>query len=230
MPLPIKKQHIIDRVRDYPHDHYLFMGSILKGVALSVATIALLQIVQNFRSNWTRLFPWAASIAAILVSYITWGRGILVANARGNVGDSIFPLLMGVVEFLLFAVLLNDPNHPIFWLNWFAILAVHALMAVGLVINRIHNSQPVGDFERDVQDLGEKMDKWLHEDRLGASLVGLGAVIAWCGVRWLALPFLGVAWATWIQAGLCVVALGVLLKVIIVADQQRQEIDHFVSN
>ncbi len=38
MPLPLNRDQIAGRIRDYPRDSYLFIGSVIKGVALAAAT------------------------------------------------------------------------------------------------------------------------------------------------------------------------------------------------
>src|SRR5882672_1420407 len=121
MPLPIKKHDVAERLRNYTLNNYLYLGSIVKGIALYFATLALMQIFTE--ADWKRAPLWVAPFAAILVSYMTWGRGVLVTNSRSNIADAVFPLLMGIVEFFLFGVLLSNKDHPHFWLNWFLFMS-----------------------------------------------------------------------------------------------------------
>jgi hypothetical protein len=231
MPLAITKQDIRDRLKAFPRDNYLYIGSIVKGVALALAATVLLQICADFWHEWKRLPPWFASIAAIMVSYTTWGRGVLVTNSRTNLWDSVFPLVMGIAEFLLFGILLLDPAHSWFWSNWFLFMALHTAGAVGLTHNRLLNSKVPQDFtpDKDMQDLGLAMESWIRQDRFGASMITVGCLIAWACVRWITVPFLGLPMALSIQAVLAIPLSAILCKVIYEANKQRQHIDEVAS-
>jgi hypothetical protein len=232
MPLPITKLQIRDRLLAFPRDNYLYMGSIVKGVAMALAATVLLQICANFWTEWKRLFPWFASITAIMVSYITWGRGVLVTNSRMNLWDNIFPLTMGIGEFLLFGILLKDDKIPSdFWVNWFLFSAFHTAGAVGLTHNRLKNSIVPKDFaaDKDMQALGAEMESWIRQDRRGAFGITLGCLIAWAFVRWIAWPLWGLELALLIQAMLTIPLSAILWKVICDANKQRHRIDEVVS-
>jgi hypothetical protein len=229
MPLPVSSEIIAERLREYPRDNYLYIGSIIKGVALGIAAIALLALLPDLRHAWPQLITWLCSLAAILVSYMTWGRGILVTNSRSNVGDTIFPLGMGILEFLLFGILWPDTKHPWFWLNWFAVLGIHALFAVFLTHNRLNNSVIDEDFNDDLRDLGLLMEKWIREDRIGASCVAGGALAFWVIVRWIVTPLAGIGWGAIVQSILAVPAIAVLIVVICKANKERMTIDKVIS-
>jgi len=68
MPLPITSEVVAERLRSYPHDNYLYLGSIIKGVALSFAAGALLKMLPDCALWWPRLLIWITSLAAILVT------------------------------------------------------------------------------------------------------------------------------------------------------------------
>src|SRR4051794_23916984 len=120
MPEPVTRDVVAERLMDYSHDSYKYTGSIMQGVALGVATLAILSLSANFPQNWHRWILLGTSVIALLVSYMTWGRGVLLTNSRSNVLDAVFPLGMGICEFLLFGVLTDD-KRPNLWLSWFLI-------------------------------------------------------------------------------------------------------------
>src|SRR5258708_17758759 len=100
-------------------------------------------ICVDLPKEWYKIFPWVASLIAALVKYMTWSRGILVTNSRGTKWDAILPLLMGIAEFALFAILLTPvtpASHQYVWLNWLFILSLHGALGVALVLNRLLNS------------------------------------------------------------------------------------------
>jgi hypothetical protein len=226
---PLTVKNIEARLRDYPRDNYLFMASVLKGVALGVAAYALAEILADYRVEWPLIACWFTSLTAILVSYVTWGRGVLLTNSKANIGDSVFPLLMGIVEFLLFGVLLKVKEHPQIWLNWFAILGIHSLGAVFLVHNRLSLTDPLRDFEGSLKSLAEDYMKWMRSDRKGACLAASAAFVVWYLVRWVFFPTLQPRCFGIVQSTLAFGFLGILWMVAWRADKQRQELDERVT-
>jgi hypothetical protein len=158
---------------------------------------------------------------------MTWGRGILVTNARANAADALFPLLMGIAEFMLFAVLIQNlpDGHSALWLNWSLILAVP------LTLNRWWNSRVKEYFEKDqeVQQVGVDMEKWILSDTFGATLMGLLALGAW---KWVQSdvknPMFGISAAA-LQAWLAGVFIVILLVVITKASAERNKLDAKIS-
>lgn len=104
---------IANRLTNFPHDRYLYIGGFMRSVAWAAGTIVLLRILRSDKKYWPRLLPWVGSFLATMVTLMTWGRGILLTNSSANVWDSVFPTLMGIVEFCLFAVL-APPQGPEF--------------------------------------------------------------------------------------------------------------------
>lgn len=168
MPLPLDKDTVLNRLRDYPHDNYLYLGGIAKGVAMAVAALVLLQIFADLSDRWYKLFPWIGALAASLVSYSKWGRGVLLTNSRANTRDNILPLLLGIMEFFLFAMLIEDKTHPLFWRHWPLALAAHSLLAVFLVANRYISMNTTQDFDPDLQPIATELKKWMRGDMGGS--------------------------------------------------------------
>jgi len=227
MPLPLKPSDVASRLREYSLDTYLGIGSITKGVALAAATYAGFAIFGS-GNIWPRLAFWLASLVAITISYMTWGRGVLLTTARSNLLDSVFPLLMGLAEFSLFAILSPDKVPPNLDQYWFLVFSAHAVLAVALVSNRIFNTLTNEDFEKPLQPLAEKYLQWLQSDRLAAGVIALLSLAMWVSIT-LILPI----WpdrTDLIQTVMALVlAIGGIVPMV-GADAQRREMDEFVSH
>jgi hypothetical protein len=153
----------------------------MKSVALAASSLVLLGLMADFSANWPRLLPWLGSLLLVLLTHITWGRGALLTNSRANFLDSAFPLLMGTVEFLLFAILVPPnllPQETIqeAWRWWFFVVAGHTGIAILLTSNRIKQTFPRVDYDSDLWDLADHYLRWTRGDRRGATLATLVAV------------------------------------------------------
>jgi hypothetical protein len=229
MPSPLTAYDVAGRLHNFARDNYLYIGSIIKGTALAAATFVALGVFSDLRTNWPKIIPWIASLFAITVSYMTWGRGVLLTNARSNVLDSIFPLIMGLFEFLLFGVLLPDKEHPFLWHQWFLILALHSLLGFCLVRNRLKNITIVEDFSPALRDLGGEFVQWLKKDMLGASIATGVSFGLWLAMTLLVWPYFKELPSNVVHTVLALAAALFLIKPITEADRQRKRTDTFVS-
>ena len=109
MSAPITINDIVQRLTDFPHDRYLYIGGFMRSVAWAAGTLVLIQILRKPTRYFARILPWLVSLLATMVTLTTWGRGVLLTNSRANVWDSLLPTLMGIVEFCLFAILAPRP-------------------------------------------------------------------------------------------------------------------------
>jgi hypothetical protein len=162
-------------VRDYTGLNYVQIGGITKGVTLAAATYALLQILQRPSDTGLYLLLWCVSLLACFVSYLTWGRGVLLTNACGNALDIIFPHLMGISEFFLFALLASPTGGPVerIWSWWFRVLGTQHLLAGLLVANRLRLTDPIADFEPSLWVLAHRYVQWLRLDMTAALTSGI---------------------------------------------------------
>jgi hypothetical protein len=179
MSAPITVEQVAIRLNNFPHDNYLYLGGFMRSVAWAAGTLVLLEILTNFRDYKLRLLPWIASMLATVVTVTTWGRGVLLTNSRASLGDIFFPILMGIAEFCLFAILSprrivdqdDDADNGVqLWHYWFFAQAAHALLAVLLVLNRIYHTDPINDFDKTLQPLATKYMEWMRGDVIGASI------------------------------------------------------------
>jgi len=228
MPKALANDEITGRLHDYARNNYLFLGNVTKGVALAIATSILLQILSDLRSEWVRITPWLASLAGILVTYMTWDIGTLLSNSRANILDSLLPLLMGMAEFLLFGILLKYDNNnlALLWFNWFACLGLHAL--IGAII--LHNRISVTDFRRDFEDgaLAGIYQSWLRKSRTGASFMSIACFVVWFLLRYWVLRQFGVRTCEITQFCIAIPFTFVLAKIISDASRLKHETDQHV--
>src|SRR5205085_3617881 len=185
MSAPITVNQIAERLFSFPQDRYLYIGGFMRSVVWAAATIVLLHILANYNKQKLRLLPWIASLMATMVTLMTWGRGVLLTNSKADVWDSILPTLMGITEFCLFAILAlrlfgilppqgnEQKGHSESEIErlpyyWFFVLALHAGLAVLLVLNRIYLTDKANDFTPELQDLASKYVGWMWKDVIGA--------------------------------------------------------------
>ena len=225
-----------NRLREYVANHYLMLTSVIKGVVLYAAAYTLLAIVRDAGNLVPRLALWLASLAGALFSYVTWARGLVMTNEKYNLGDAIWPLAMGIVEILLFAILAPDNASPLFWWNWYLIFAAHSFCAFLLIGNRLRQTDAIADYDgslksesgKSMQDLAVEYKGWVENDhRLtrGISMVG---VVVWAVMHWVVLPRW--QWAIQGQALLGLIAFVAMLKAAHGAVCQRTRIDEFITS
>ena len=229
MPDRLSTEILKSRLRDYPRDGYLFIGSIMKGTALAAGTLVLLEILADFSNMWPRLLPWLTSVVAVMVTYLTSGKGILLTNSRANLGDSLFPLLLGIDEFCLFAILLPRLDAPNLWRAWLIVLAVHAFLGFALVYNRLRTMRKhKTELPQSLEHLSNKLYAWASGGKRDAAVGAFTATLAGslaCFVlpRWLAGTSYDLAYNSLTLPFLIILAI-VAYK----TDQQRQTIDEYV--
>ena len=225
MPDPLTPEILRSRLREYPRDGYLYIGSIMKGVSLAAGTLVLLEILADLGVLWPRLVLWLTSVVAVMVTYLTSNKGILLTNSRANLGDSLLPLLVGINEFCLFAVLSPRMVSSSLWRMWLIVLAVHALMGLGLVYNRYRIMKKHGTELENLEDLSKKLIDWA---KTGVRNTAWGAATAFA-VGSLAI-FVLPSWVTGMRYAIVYAALAlpflfILSYIAYDSDRQRQEID-----
>lgn len=222
MPKPLQNDEIQRRLHDFARSNYLFLGSVTKGVVLSIATLVLLQIVGDFRSEWMRLSPWVASFTGIVVSYVTWDVGTVLSNSRTNTLDAVLPLLMGVSEFLLFGVLWKVDKSTL-WLNWLFFSSTHSFLGALIVWNRIRITDLDSDFED--SDVSKVYDVWLQECRKAAARGAVFAFVAWLFQKLMLPPGAEKKF----QSLLAILITAVLIRIILNTTTLKRRVDELAT-
>jgi hypothetical protein len=234
MPLPLTIPEVADRLRDYSRENYLLLANVIKGLVLGSATITAIGIASDVPDNWPKLSAFACSGAAMLVSYVTWTRGVLLTNSRSNTHDAVLPLVMGGIEMSLFAIL----NTKTGWHFWFFALAMHSFLAVLLVRNRINNTLKE-DFDSKLSELRirEKYIGWMKQDVAGATAgtvasVLFGAItylLFWKSGQRVWNIYVGTNWGDWTFLILPLLPFFMILKATRMATRQLRELDENIS-
>lgn len=218
---------VAERLRDYTPSNYLYLYGLMKGVALATAAFVCLTFLDDRTTLFPRLVLWFASIGVVLITHTTAARGVLLASHRYNVLDTIFPLAMGVVETMLFAILQPSEKNPLIWHHWALLFTIHAMLAVGIIQNRLRLTV-FEDFHESLHPLAADLRSWLYKDRTGgasceAAFFGLWLLTAvWQGPREL--------FGSWVDIVIGFLALLVGIGVVFQADKQRGHIADFVAN
>jgi hypothetical protein len=95
-----------ERMRVHLRDHYLTLVSILKGVSVAAAVLALGQLASSSESSpslFVALVYVVTSMGAIILTYEAVLVGTLLLHWRPIVLDVISPFTVGLLEALLFA-------------------------------------------------------------------------------------------------------------------------------
>lgn len=225
MTLKLDRQTVAGRLHSLTSDHYSFIYGMMKSIALGVGAVILLPLIGEPLWRVPKLAFWAASVAAIMVSYVTTARGVVLTGFRCSWLDVVVPLGMGIVECLLFLVLqpvtASAIATPDIWRRWPFILSIHMFCAVLVVVNRLAMAK-ANDFEDELVPLIRKYKRWLKEDIVGAGFCGVafGAIDRALNGAWLTAAPPTEDWYT--AAG--VFAFALMAVVIIKAERERSEL------
>lgn len=227
MDLSLDRKTVEERLRNFTANNYSSIYGILKNVALAIAALVLTTFLQDRATLVPRFSFWAATIAFLTVTHLTAARGVLLANFRYNWLDFMIPLSMGMVECLLFYILMPNSARPQLWLDWYFLAALHMFLAVILVINRLKLTR-VEDFAEDLQPLIIRFTSWLRGDAKGAGICCVITIIIGLVMRLWILP----RWpeAEWWQflCGLCFIS--VMCVIVATVERQRKQIISFIQN
>ena len=232
---------VASRLKNFPHDQYLYVGSIMRSIALAAGTIVLLEIALELKRYRLLLFPWVATLLACLVTITTWGRGLILTNSRANLLDTILPMFMGIVEVCMFTILsprillkhkslksigggLPEKGFKD-WICWFVFFTIHTLLAVILVWNRISQTKVDEDFGKELRPLAEQYVTWMWHDLRGALF---GTAVSAASALILLILFRRRKSLKWWCIGFTVFPMAILTGVMIEADHQREMTEAFV--
>ncbi len=232
-------QEVANRLSQFPHDRYLYIGGFMRSVALAAGTYVLLEILLDLKRYKLRLLPWTAALLATMITLTTWGRGVLLTNSRANLFDAVLPTLMGIAEFCLFAILAPRKNSDSVvlsrgletWHFWPFFNAAHVGLAVLLIWNRIYNTDTVKDYVPELRPLADKYMDWMRGDRIGAGvttviLIVIGFVTLRLARKASEHPGRKRYWRTY--AVLSILPIIIYINVIRMAEDQRQQTDQYV--
>ncbi|MEN2790397.1 hypothetical protein ABC974_12230 [Sphingomonas oligophenolica] len=178
----LTKLAVQSRLRDFVFINYSQLGFASTSGALAFAGGSLIPIVKDGGSSFLpRIGFLIAGFCITMISLTTWNaRSIFCGSARLSVGDALWPLAMGLANFVLFATLLPG-SDPLVW-QWFPLVAVfHGFFGFLLTRRRLKITCQDLDFESDLSDLKEMMIIEVKSDNSGTIIfmvVSMGFFIA----------------------------------------------------
>ena len=164
----VGRQFFRDRLTSQYASHYHLIVSIFKGVALSSAGISFLAIVASQEPTSvkaTALAIWLTGVAAIIATY----NGIMVVSiivsTPPNAIDLVTPFVMGLAEFMQFAVLIprsasvtgveRDATSQLEHLTWWPLVFAALMLSacIGISNSKGHLRKTAAAAPPDVQPL-----------------------------------------------------------------------------
>jgi len=206
------------RSRDYLVGHYLGLHITVVSVALGLAGAAAASLITRHSIPTVDLvllwLLWLGSLLATAVAYAgTMVGAFALPSGVPSVTDLGLPLLMCVVEFLLFAVLIRQvtsfTNLSTLIDTWLVLMAAFGAIAMLSIIRAAHHftdaSGPAteagtrgvtetGPYSKEALEIIDRYREYLERDRIGAAATGItgaiGAVLRLSGVTSEAVAYL----------------------------------------
>jgi membrane-associated HD superfamily phosphohydrolase len=151
----IDRAELRERYKTYLSAHYLSLHITVVSVVLAAAGVAAASLITRHVGSHSELFLlwllWIGSLAATCVAYGGPMVGAFALPAAiPAVSDLVLPLLIGITEFLLFTILVNQvtPAGLSLLVNtWLIIVATFSFVAL-LSIRRARHHYVAGVFEK----------------------------------------------------------------------------------
>jgi hypothetical protein len=196
---PVTVLDIRSRLRDHVYVAYLNYSFFIKGAVIAAAGLALVAILgsspHDLPFKGPRLALWGASLGFSMVTIATWSRGAAFTNYRASAFDIILPILMGLLEIVMFVVIAPpiDGLPKDVWVYWYVANACHAFLAVGLVLNRWVLAKP-SDYAGDalLNEL-KHYKRQLNTNMIGAGMIGVFGVVIFLATNCASYVGLGLA-------------------------------------
>jgi hypothetical protein len=233
-----------DRLAGQFAHHYHLIVSIFKGIALYSASVALLAIPTAPVSGVvkaTALLFWIAGFAGMIASYDGIMVGTIIHSGAPNATDLVAPFVMGVAEFIEFAVLvplvatattpLPSTAAQLEHLTWWPL--VFGLYSLTAAVN-IWNSDR--SLDRELAEMApddRPVVTWyrrnLRKDKIGVPLAGTVLCAAWAALRF-GLPGLGHEGLSAIREWQGLLGVAVLLAMVNAVANQERARRYFAAN
>jgi hypothetical protein len=175
------RSEIAARYGSYLTSHYLDLHVTVVSVALGVAGLAAASLIAGTKDldglAFVYWMMWIASLLAVATAYAGTMTGAIGLPARiPTMFDLLIPLLIAVVEVLMFGVLVSqiigfDSRRSVIAV-WFFLLGVFALLAVAAILRARSYFHP----RAYALDIVDTVDAYRH--RLKLDVVGASAVAA----------------------------------------------------
>lgn len=189
VPAEIDLPQLRQRSRDYLVGHYLGLHITVVSVSLALAggaAASLMTRPSDTAADLVQLWLlWLGSVLATAVAYAgTMVGAFALPSGIPDVSDLALPLLMCVVEFLLFAVLIRQVTSfaslSALVSTWFVLMAVFAAIAWQSITRaRHHFTLAAETADEEAAVVIRRYTKYLDRDRIGAGATSaVGAIAA----------------------------------------------------
>jgi hypothetical protein len=184
IPLPpIRHSDLQGRWYDLARTNYLTIVSVAKGFVATTAAFVLLQIITSDLQLPTRLDRfslWTAAMIGMVMTYQANSLGTVMMFWMPTYRDVLPTFLIGITEFLLFAILIPDDGSSGSidqTAYWFGVFAFYALIGGSIAAY-------AGNQVRRITYEGEQLNKFMQEYGQRQRKHGAGAI------------FLSILWGT----------------------------------
>jgi hypothetical protein len=166
------------------YQNYAFF---VTGAVVAAAGVAMYLILTTDGAVYRieRGILWFASFGFACANIATWTRIAIFSNWRANAWDFVLPVLTGVAEVLMFAVLSPLPNEPeTRWFDWYLVFGLFAIFAGLLSWNRRLQAHK-GEYASDetTTQLCDAYRQWLRNEIFVMALFGVVALAFYAAAR-----------------------------------------------
>lgn len=195
VPPSVGRRFFHDRLTDQYAHHYHLIVSIFKGVSLYSAAVSFLAIFASHEPDSVKFAAaalWVASLAAIMATYDGIMVTSIIASSPPNAVDLVAPFVMGLSEYVQFAVLIplapgpggTEPSvaaqleHITWWPLVFAVLAFTG--SIDIANARAQMAKGLSRAPTDLQPLLEWYATSLRQSQIStmaSSAAGLAAFL-----------------------------------------------------
>lgn len=143
----INRVELRERYKTYLSSHYLSLHITVVSVVLAAAGVAAASLMTRpMGANHELLVLWLLWIGSLAATCAAYGGPMVGAFALPaaipSISDLLLPLLVGITEFLLFTILVNQVNPAgvnLLVNSWLIIMAIYSLLAEVSILRARHH-------------------------------------------------------------------------------------------
>lgn len=123
------------RLRDYGYTSMMQGSSMIRGGALAVAAVVLVDLMSLGPGDWVRLLIWVNTMIGVSAIYLAYVRAAILEPEDGRFGQ-VSLTLIGIVQMLQFTVLGSGRSLREAYAAWFLVTAVGGGVIIWEAYNR----------------------------------------------------------------------------------------------
>ena len=184
---------IRDRYKSYLVTHYLGLHITVVSVTLAVAGVAAASLItQPMGADHQLLILWLLWVGSLAATAVAYGGPMVGAFALPAsipaIIDLLLPLIVGIVEFLLFTILIHQVTATSLTAivnTWLVLIALFAIFAEFSVLRARHHYVVAvrdGVYSKEVAKIVKIYLRYLRRDLIAAAMLALFAAMG-AGLR-----------------------------------------------